>query len=205
MAGIDKTYTNKWSEYIEFRTWANRNYVTLFNGRKVCVGEYVAQDWEEGDFNGKYELPIANTPNFIDVYLVQHCPCKFVIDRMNEVYSEETIEQFKRVDLSAKLPDTHKQNRKIVITRNKDTKFPIHNRPYRGWWWLQSDDDFDYDTDTNVWVDSSVMYYDYDTNTAHTKTIKAIVRMLRKQYLPIGAKFTLSSCYVGETYTITIK
>ena len=209
MAGIDKTYTSKWSEYIEFRTWAKKNYVTFFNGKKDCVGNYL-YEWEEEDFNGKYELPIANTPNYIDIYLVQNCPCKFVIDRMKDVYSKTTLKEYKSVDLTAELPETHKQNRKIVITRNKNTKSPLHKRPYRVngryySWWLTSDDDFDYDTDTNVWVDFNVMHYPYSTNVAYANTLKGVVRMLRKQYLPIGAKFTLSGKYVGETYTINIK
>lgn len=62
MAGIDKTYTSSYKEYIEFRKWANKHTVTFFDGYKKRIGDYVFDWWEEEDFT--QERPIMNTPRF---------------------------------------------------------------------------------------------------------------------------------------------
>jgi hypothetical protein len=205
MASIDKTYTNSYKDYKEFKNWADTQTLTFFDGYKKCIGDYVGE-FTEDDFSDG-EIPIMNTPYWVDVYLIQNCKSKFVLDRMKEVYSEDSINEFKTVDLSSKPPKDFQQNRKITIKKYKTSKFPIHNKPYKFkgkvTWWLQSDDYFSYNDETKTWV-SYDSYYPNNTNTAHLTSIKAIIRHLRKQYLPKGLVFSITGRYFGEEYKIII-
>ncbi|MCP4255492.1 MAG: hypothetical protein GY775_19225 [Candidatus Scalindua sp.] len=72
-------------------------------------------------------------------------------------------------------------------------------------WWLQCEDVYwGYNDVTRIWANDE-MYYPTRTNTAHITSIKALIRHLRKQYLPKGIEFSLSGRYIGEDYTIKIK
>lgn len=204
MAGIDKTYTNSYKDYKEFKEWANLQIVTFFNGYKECIGEWVG-DFEESDFNNG-EIPIMNSPTWLDIYLIQNCPCKFVQDRMKEVYREETYNEFKQLNFNKPVNPDYKQNRKIIIKKTNRTKIPLTNKGYNShsWWWLQSDQDWSYHSESKTWSHYDD-YYPHDTNISHAKTIKSLIRQLRKQYLPSGLEFELIGRYVGEDYKIIIK
>ncbi len=229
MAGIDKTYTDSYKDYKEFRDWADKQFITLFNGYKVCIGDWV-RECDEEDFNDG-EIPIMNTPNWVDIYLIQNCKSEFVLDRMKSVYNEESYKEFQNIDLTKKPPIEFQQNRKITIKNRKGTRFPLHEKPYsrisrstkfsvkskykpRWWlqcwddfgkprWWLQCWDDFGYHEETKVWS-SYDSYYPRNTKSAHIRSIKGIVRHLRKQYLPKGIAFIISGVYVGEDYLISV-
>lgn len=203
MAGIDKTYTDNYKEYKKFKDWADKQILIFFNGHKECIGNWVWH-YEEEDFSNG-EIPIMNTPTWLDIYLIQNCKSKFVLDRMKTVYDKESFREFQNVDLTAKPPEDFKQNRKIKIINNDKSKFPIHSKPYGGKmkWWLQCNDDFWYNDETKTWVHYN-NYYPHNTNTAHIGSIKAIVRHLRKQYFPKGITFNIIGRYVGENYTIRV-
>jgi hypothetical protein len=202
MAGIDRTYTDSYKDYKEFKDWADKQYITFFDGYKVCIGNWV-YEWEEEDFSNG-EITIMNSPTYIDVYLIQNCKSKIVLDRMKEVYGEDTFNEYKSFDFTKGFPEDYQQNRKISIQRGKRTKFPIHKRPYNeSKWWLQCDDYYWYNEETKLWV-SWDMYYPHTTNTAHLPTIKSVIRHLRKQHLPKGITFELFGRYVGEEYIIKI-
>lgn len=204
MAEIDKIYTSSYEDYKAFKDWAKTQTIVFFDGYKVCVGDWVRDYDDESEF-GNGAIPIMNTPTWLDIYLIQNCKIQFVIDRMKEVYRKSTYEYFMEVDLTATPPAEFKQNRKIVIKRNEYSRFPLHSKPYGGArWWLQSENNFWYNEETKTWVNDEV-YYPKDTNTAHITSIKALVRHLRKQYLPKGIKFTISGVYVGEIYSVYIR
>lgn len=202
MAGIDKTYTDSYIEYKKFKTWADTQYLTFFNGYKVCIGNYV---WirDEIDFSHG-EIPIMNTPTWIDIYLIQNCNIPFVLERMKDVYNDETYKEFSSVDLTAYPPNDFKQNRRIVIKNKNNTKFPLHSKPYgkKIAWWLQSNNKFGYHEESKTWTKRGI--YPSNTNTAHISSIKSLIRHLRKQYLPKGVSFTISGIYVGEEYLVCI-
>lgn len=214
MAGIDKTYTNNYQEYKAFKEWASTQYVTFFDGLKKCIGDWV-WDRDEDEFRDGREISIMNTPTWLDIYLIQKCKFEFVLDRMKYVYGEESFEEFKTIDLSAKPSSEYQQNRKIKFKLHKYSKFPIHNKPYPIYknntrfkrntlWALDCDETgYWYNRDTKRWVNYE-QYYPTDTNIAHVPSLKAIVRHLRKQYLPKGLTFTIHGIYVGETYTVVV-
>ena len=203
MAGIDKTYTNSYNDYKEFKDWADKQTLTFFNGYKVCIGDWVWK-YEKEDFDGN-EKPIMNTPTWLDIYLIQNCKSQFVLDRMKNVYGKKSYKEFQTIDLTAKPPEEFQQNRKIIIKKSDRTKFPLHSKPYdsKTMWWLQCDNKFGYHEKTKTWV-SHDSYYPHNTNTSHIKSIKGVVRHLRKQYLPKGITFRLIGRYVGEEYIIVI-
>jgi hypothetical protein len=203
MASIDKTYTDSYKDYKEFKDWADKQVLTFFNGHKVRIGNWV-WEWEEEDFVDR-ERPIMNTPTWLDIYLIQNCKSQFVLDRMESVYDKESYVKFQTIDLTAKPPTDFQQNRKILIKRTDRTKFSLHKRPYGGKtkWWLQSNDNFKYCNETKVWS-SYDNYYPFNTNTAHISTLKGVIRHLRKQYLPKGITFNLMGRYRGEDYLIKV-
>jgi hypothetical protein len=94
-----------------------------------------------------------------------------------------------------------KQNRKIRIRQNEKTEYALHSKPYntKRPWWLQCNDNLWYDSKTKKWVT-----HEHTTKVATVKSVKSLVRHLRKQYLPKGITFTLAGSYVGEVYTVYI-
>ena len=150
MAGIDKTYTGSYEEYKTFKDLAYKQVITFFDGHKKCIGDWV-WNYEKEDFlNG--EIPIMNTPTWLDIYLIQNCKSDFVLERMKSVYGEDLYKDFKLIDLTAKPPKEYQQNRKIKIKRYNRSKFPLHEKPYGGKtkWWLQCNDDFLYNDETKT-------------------------------------------------------
>ena len=49
MAGIDKTYTDSFEEYKEFKAWADNQVLMFFDGHKECIGDWVWY-YEKEDF-----------------------------------------------------------------------------------------------------------------------------------------------------------
>jgi len=204
MAGIDKTYTKSFEEYQQLVEWAKDKEIVFSKKQKERISDYIYH-WNKEDFTSESLLPVMNTPTNIDIFLIQNCFVKFVQDRMKEVYGEESIKEFNIITFPIQFPENYKQNRKIVISKSK--RLPLYNKGINShsWWWLQSDDfNWGFDSDNNMWVNRE-LYFPNNTNTSHHKTIKSLVRFLRKQYLPSGLEFRLIGRYVGEQFTIKIK
>jgi hypothetical protein len=163
----------------------------------------------EEDFNNG-EIPIMNTPTWLDIYLIQNCPIKFVINRMKGVY-DSSYDELSKSEFPWKLSDEYKQNRRVIIKPTNECKFPFSKKMWNRTigskysWWLQCEDiNYSYNVETKIWSHRDMMYPS-NTNTSHHKTTKSLIRFLRKQYLPKGLIFTLSGRYIGEKYIIKIK
>jgi hypothetical protein len=207
MAGIDKTYTDSYNDYKEFKEWASDKVIKFPTGQKVNISDYI-YDRDQEDFVEGDEISIMNTPTYVDIFLIQNCPIQFVQDRMKDVYSEESYNEFKNMVFPVAIPEEYKQNRKIKIVRTG--KFPLYNNGINSErsWWLQTVDRDDenywwYDSETKLWT-NGCLHLPHNTNTSHHKTVKSLVRFLRKQYLPKGLEFTLTGRYVGEDFLIKI-
>lgn len=203
MAGIDKTYTSSFDEYMEFKNWAIGKSITFFNGKKENVSDWI-WDLDKDDFDGR-ELPIMNTPTWLDIYLIQNCPIKFVSDRMKEVYGK-SYNKLKKEGFCGELPDDYKQNRKIIIKNTYRTRMPINNKAFMGRTWLVQSDDFrwGYNDEWECWVDRD-LNIPSNTNTMHVKTIKSLVRKMRKMFLPSGIEFSIIGRLDGQCYKMVIK
>lgn len=208
MAGIDKTYTDNYEEYRKFKIWADKQVITFFDGHTECVGDWVLS-YEKEDFDNG-EIPIMNTPTWLDIYLIQNCKSGFVIERMKDVYSKKQFEEYKAKTNLDEVPKGYAKNRRIVITNGDKCKFPFKKKMFRKpiggkmSWLLQCEDNFWYNSETKTWVGWDD-FYPHNTNTAHIKSTKALVRHLRKQYLPKGVKFRISGRYVGEEYSVLVR
>jgi hypothetical protein len=208
MAGIDKTYTDNYEEYKKFKIWADKQVITFFDGHTECVGDWVLS-YEKEDFDNG-EIPIMNTPTWLDIYLIQNCKSGFVIERMKDVYSKKQFEEYKAKTNLDEVPKGYAKNRRIVITNGDKCKFPFKKKMFRKpiggkmSWLLQCEDNFWYNSETKTWVGWDD-FYPHNTNTAHIKSTKALVRHLRKQYLPKGVKFRISGRYVGEEYSVLVR
>lgn len=201
MASIDRTYTDSFKEYTELKDWMEDKVVTFFDGYQAYISNCL-YEWEEKDFNGR-NIPVMNTPTWLDSYLMNHCPIPFVIERLKYVYGVN-FEKIKNLNLS-NLPEHYQQNRKIVIVNNKFTQFPLCNKPYNNKkWWLQTNDlDLWYNDLTKKWAKREI--YPTNSNTSLHSSIKALIRFLRKQYLPPNYQFELIGGAVGERYTVIVK
>lgn len=207
MAGIDKTYTDNYEEYKTFKDWADKQIVTFFDGHTKCIGDWV-WNYEKEDFDDG-ETPIMNTPTWLDIYLIQNCKSNFVIERMKYVYGNSFDEYQKTIDLT-KIPEGYAKNRKIVISNSDNCKLPFNKKMFKKpignktSWWLHCVDNFWFNSDKKIWV-SWDSFYPHNTNTAHITSTKALVRHLRKQYLPKGVKFIINGRYVGESYSVVVR
>ena len=116
--------------------------------------------------------------------------------------------------MSGKPTEDLKQNRKIVIKCNKYSAWSVHSRPFRVFrkskgniqtkWHVTTYDNLDYNEDTKTWVHGSLCY-PTNTNCSEAKSIKSLVRHLRKQYLPTGITFHIHGRYKGEYYDVHIR
>lgn len=91
MAGIDKTYTSSWDDYVALIEWISKNNKTYkfewTGGDKASVSDCL-YEYKQEDFDGRV-WPVLNTPYVADKHLIRKCPLQFVQDRMKEVYGEE--------------------------------------------------------------------------------------------------------------------
>lgn len=206
MAGIDKTYIDNYEDYKIFKEWANKQIITFFDGHKKCVGNWV-WSYKKEDFDGS-EIPIMNTPTWLDIYLIQNCKIEFVIKRMKDVYGKNFDEYKTKINLTA-IPEGYKKNRKIIIRNGNNCKFPFKKKMFKKpiggktSWWLQCENNFWYNSETKTWIGWDY-FYPHDTNTAQIKSTKALIRHLRKQYLPENIKFRMSGQYIGEDYVVIV-
>jgi len=196
MAAIDKTYAPNWEAYNKLIDWA-KDKVIKFETGDVKIIDYISQYDEKEFYNG---CRVMNSPVWLDRYLVEHCPIQFVQDRMKEVYDEELIE----LPFSLKLPEDYKKKRGIKITRTG--AIPLSNKGCNkhGKWWLQQYNGWKFDSENKVWINRDLLF-PYDTDTSHHKSIKALIRFLKKQKLPKGLEFTLIGRYQGETFKVKIR
>lgn len=206
MAGIDKTYTQSYEDYNKFKEWAMNNSVKFVYGKKkltIPVQNYLYNHWTESDFNGDSELPIMNSPTWLDKYIKDNCDIDFVLKRLDEVYPNGYLDD---IELNY-IPKDFKINRKIIITKNDESSIPLTNKgidSHKSWMLQTYDSSFMFSEPLNSWVhmDSN---FPWNTNTMHFKTIKSMVRLLRGMYLPSNLEFTLIGRYVGETFNVRTK
>lgn len=206
MASIDKIYAESYKEYMDFVNWAKDKSIDFYypgKSLKVHVMNYVYYPyWDEEDFETS-ERPITNTPEFIDKYLYKHCPCKFVLDRLNDVYgdAEETLSD----PIKDKLPEDWKKNRKIKIVKNNNTPWKLFNFTCNKWIVDSSSFEMSYSIEEKIWLDKNVFDFPGNFSFMGVTSIKALIRRLRKMYLPSGIEFNLIGGFANEEFTIKIK
>lgn len=205
MAGIDKTYAKSIQEIEEFLDWAEKTNFTCPNGEILKVSDYcyLSKEYlkEEGVkeemerwFNEKGEIPIMNTPTYLDYFLIKHCPIKFVQERMEEVYPKDYTDSIKN---GTSEWDTFKRptpGRKLKWIFGK----PKRRRDLRGWLsvhdvkFKDSDDYPHYNDETRKWIFPGELGT-WNTSCAdlNCRSIKAITRQILKWGFPEGTTITI--------------
>lgn len=141
MAALDKTYVTKWEDYREIREWANKTTIIYPNGLKgdKMIKWFYFPNLSESDFKGK-EIPLWNTTESEDYFLLHNCPFKLVQDRLKEQYGEalEEMKECKPINLHEEgnffiVPKEFKCNKlyDIELTRNDEYWFYSE---YHDWW-----------------------------------------------------------------------
>jgi len=210
MAGIDKTYCSSWEKYQEIVNWAKEHEFTCPNGMIIKPFDSIFE-YNQEDFDGD-EIPIMGTTWALDYFLIKFCPIKLIQDRMKAVYSQEYLESvwngnsyfdtFVRPEAGTKVKLIKNKNhsKRLLKCRspysNKNIRFPGFVSVYR------DDDQLFYNEDYDAFIFPYELG-DYTGAFVHIKckSIKAIIRRIRKWNLPKGCTVEVCGQYDEEEWT----
>lgn len=209
MAGIDKTYVSKYSDYKRYYDWClskNYEFSRLYNGELLTSYFYI---YDEEDFKNNTDLPICNTPTYMDIYLIRNCPLEFVQNRLKEQYCSEytKIKNYKSEYDNFKMDRIEKKDCRFTVTWNN--KFCKFKKPWgTRYWWVQVRDsgkyNLYYDEESDSWVDPRELM-PWNTNTAMVKSFKSLTRKIKKWRFPEGTVLSVTGRYVCDRMTVTVK
>lgn len=101
MAGIDKTYVSDWKDWKEITEWMKSFERKLPNGiiikgrNYLYYPDYTKEEVEKWIKEVNDEIPIMNTSETMDYFLIKECPLEIIQDRMKSVYSSDYYEDVK--------------------------------------------------------------------------------------------------------------
>lgn len=210
MAAIDKTYTSDYEEYQKFLKWAKETTFECPNGTKIYVYNYVYDYWTEEHMK-EAPRPVMNSPYSLDYFLIKYCPFKFVQDRMREVYSEEYVNSVLNGTSEYDTFKYPKVGTKFTIVRGKWMTHKNYLWKFRGRK-IHFDLDVEYD-ETPLWYSPKINRFLLPNElglgtmswTTKGKTVKSLIRHLRKLKLPKGAIVRAAGRYVYEDLIILVK
>lgn len=209
MAAIDKTYTDKWSDYEALVNWAKDKVFVAKNGIKLQPLDYI-YEWNKEDWPNK-SVPVMNTPESLDYFLVKECPLQFVQDRMKEVYGNEWYEEVKEgmsyydsIIYVDSVPVTLAKNRRIVwVNKPKHNKIP--EGTYLTLYSVGSDWPLTYSRELGRWLLEDEIKDCYgDDLYVGGMTWKAVIRKLRNMPLPSMATIECNGYDTPEYKLITL-
>lgn len=211
MAYIDKIYVNTYSNYLKFIIWATNKIYECPNGMIINVYDYCYKYLNEEDFTGK-PLPIANTPQSLDYFLIKNCPFDFIQDNLKRMYSKEYYNSIKD---STSNYDTFSKARKIgtkvILKRigkysNKNYVWPRKIKGKKCWKCCTINiQNMRFNSKEKIWLWPDELGIT-NSNCAYTSnSIKSAVRHLLKWKLPIGATGIILGNYQGEYWEFIIK
>jgi hypothetical protein len=213
MAGVDKIYVNNWKDFCEVRDYfLNTEYVAN-NGTKCVLKNYMydVEDVSEDFFDGEREVAITNTPCKVDYYLAMYCPVKAVQEYLESVYEDyKNLDEWKEYITFDRNPG----NKIKVIKYPKFGKINKALNQRFGWHVSVITPDGDgyksyptYYGDTNQWIYDYELEFPIDKSCGwcNYKTIKSLIRNIRKWKLPKGSIVTAQGRYIGECYKFLIK
>lgn len=210
MAAIDKTYLNNYKIYKVFLDWAKKTTYTCPNGLTYNVYDYTYPYWTEKSMKDQYR-PVLISSYTLDYFLIKYCPFLFVQERLKEVYDED---YYWRVKNGYSEYDTFKYpeiGTHFTIVRgqhlkHKDYLWALNRRK------MYFDITVEYN-DSPLWYNSKLKRFllpnelgDGDTNWSYKgRTVKSLLRHLRKMKLPRGAIITAKGRYINEDLLILVK
>lgn len=207
MAAIDKTYISNWEDYIAIKEWCDKNEFICPNGMKIKIYpyEWTKEDFEESVRNSlDNDVPVLNTSNTQDYFLIKHCPITVVQNRMIGCYGKEYVDSVKN---GTSVFDTFVRPAKISRIRLvHKPKFYEPSRYFRNNRWIQDKysvsvklpDGYEdgyawYNEDYNQWLlPNELGYLTISSAILKCKTWKALIRQIRKWHLPVGSKIRVN-------------
>lgn len=225
MAAIDKTYVNNWKDYCDIVEWAKNKVYVCPNGTKLHVKNDCYDGWTEESFKDGKFLPVLNTSHSMDYFLIKDCPFEVVQETMKFAYGDEFYNSVKNgtsgYDLFTK---EGKQGsgrlKRLYRHRFSNTNFPYPFRNRNGYKFkskfsvevhMPSTDGRRYGT--TLWYSDKIDNFlwndelgEWTCNCVHCcRSIKALVRKIRKWKLPKGAIVTARGRWIGEIWEFVVK
>ena len=219
MAAIDKIYVNNWQDFCEVRDYFKNTVYDCANGTKCYLINYL-YEYDENDitpdfFDGKRDVPITNTPCNVDYLLHKYCPIKVVQEYLQRCYSNQYWDEFEKWDRNPgtkvkmiQCPKYGKINKPFKFHQSAlwfvHVETPVYNEEYEEF----ISEHPTYYSNVNEWVyDKDLIFYEIE-NSWHGckfKTIKSVIRNIKKWKLPKGSIVTVYGRYIGEIYEFIVK
>lgn len=92
MAAIDKCYLNSYQDYMKLKEWMKGKTFITPRGCKIRLSDYLFSCDEKDFFDEAKmprQIPIMNTPVFVDNYLYNNCKLPFIQDWLKSRYFRE--------------------------------------------------------------------------------------------------------------------
>ena len=235
MAAIDKTYVTK-QELLEAIDWCKKvGTVTSENGHTFKPLEFIYGSNDLDDphyFDTEHnEYVLWNTPEWFDRWLWNNCPLEFVRKRLEVQYDEEyrksSFENFEFNDPKNRLEKGHQHYTFLKVPKWHGHKwFMSHGRKKNPWpdkkgmqtYFMEIiapndeyEKDLKYDEETDTWYNSNdnvPIYgkYVWQYNHKNPPTKKAILRTLRRWYIPKGYIIRIFQLrYTGMDFMILVR
>lgn len=210
MAAIDKTYVNNYEDWKRVIDYARSTTFTCPNGTRIRLIDYCYYpDASESEIkewlSEKEEIPVMNTSFSVDYFLIKHCPIDIVQKRMREVYDEDYYNGVKNgTNKYDTFPCEGKIGTRVVLRKRGNRSNHISRGHYFVYaehdevtlWWSDEIGRFLWHKELGVWSSNCFN---------GCKTLKALIRRLRKMKLPKGAVVKATGRYTDEYFEFEIK
>lgn len=213
MAAIDKLYIDNYEQYCQFRDWCKEQ--PPFKDKYGYETSLIDYLWYKDEtFEGG---PIMRSEEFTDAILARTCPFDFIQDELKLRYGG-FYSQFKNGQVYTSpgeiIPKEIGHHCKIIKIPDLYRGHKC-NRPIKGRWIVEIDDNLNY-LRYNRYIDKKrkptwdyhddfISGVDWSSNSAGGfKTLKSVIRHIRKWNLPIGTRLRVWGRYVGEDYIIKV-
>lgn len=211
MAAIDKTYVSTYEDWKRVVDWARTAEFTCPNGTKLkVINHCYYPDMSEAEVKEwlceQREVPVMNTSYSMDYYLIKYCPLDIVQNQLRQMYGEQydnikngksrfdTFTRKRKIGTKVVLKKWKKHTNQNYVSGRCFWVSAMHNGELL--WWSDAINRF-------IWTDE--LGIRNSSQFLGCKSIKALIRRLRKMELPKGAVVCATGRYVYEKWEFVIK
>lgn len=211
MASIDKIYVSTYKDYKEFINFCKLKQSEIQSIFNVDIFDYLYNDDldEEAFFSDDEEYAITNFPYKLDYYFIKYCDIPFVVERLQEQYSESEYNDVKNSDTILQNYTYEKYKSFKVFHKHKGYHHIINTQKIREYMITINDPNNDvwcYNKYQKNWINTSksnnlnygysILFFGY--------SIKAVIRKVKHWNLPKGLQIQVKSPYKsGDVIIIT--
>ena len=211
MAYTDKTYVSNIQDFNDFMAWAQDKKFMCRNGVILQPLDYL-YEYDKNiilqSLNEGHKVPLLNTDEAIDYFLIKYCPLQFIQDRLQDVYTQEYYNSVKNGTSRYDTFQRNASNKVKVIDWGKWGKRNFLTIPYQERWkepsyWVELQHEmyfFTYQEKHNAWSIDGLELGDVGSAVCHKriKTVKALIRQIKKWKLPKGTIVKWMGYYQGD-------